>query len=111
MAENTHRITPREPRIAFHKTELQPILDVYGRLVMAGKARDYAIGMHKAVAIFAIFRRHAENPTWRIEKQPHLANMQGQYVVYGQAGQVLRRGRELSQVLRVFDRSRFRVIE
>ena len=72
MAENTHRITPPEPRIAFHKTELQPI---------------------------------------RIEKQPHLANMQGQYVVYGQAGQVLRRGRELSQVLRVFDRSRFRVIE
>ncbi|HAO36505.1 MAG TPA: DUF2794 domain-containing protein, partial [Hyphomonas sp.] len=68
MAENTHRITPPEPRIAFHKTELQPILDVYGRLVMAGKARDYAIGMHKDVAIFAIFRRHAENPTWRIEK-------------------------------------------
>ncbi|HBF90776.1 MAG TPA: DUF2794 domain-containing protein, partial [Hyphomonas atlantica] len=32
-------------------------------------------------------------------------------VVYGQAGQVLRRGRELAQVLKVFDRSRFRVID
>ena len=59
----------------------------------------------------AIFRRHAENPTWRIEKQPHLANMQGQYVVYGQAGQVLRRGRDLQQVLRVFDRKRFTIVK
>ncbi|MEZ5946480.1 MAG: DUF2794 domain-containing protein [Hyphomonas sp.] len=111
MSEFPSRQSPSEPRIAFHKTELQPILDVYGRLVMAGEARDYAIGMHRDHAIFAIFRRHAENPTWRIEKQPHLANMQGQYVVYGQAGQVLRRGRELAQVLRVFDRKRFTVVD
>ena len=111
MSEFPSRQAASEPRIAFHKTEMQPILDVYGRLVMAGEARDYAIGMHKDHAIFAIYRRHAENPTWRIEKQPHLANMQGQYVVYGQAGQVLRRGRDLQQVLRVFDRKRFTVVK
>ncbi|KCZ45382.1 MULTISPECIES: DUF2794 domain-containing protein [unclassified Hyphomonas] len=111
MSEFPSRRAQSEPRIAFHKTEMRPILDVYGRLVMAGEARDYAIGMHKDHAIFAIFRRHAENPTWRIEKQPHLANMQGQYVVYGQAGQVLRRGRDLQQVLRVFDRKRFTVVK
>lgn len=111
MSEFSSRRAQSEPRIAFHKTEMRPILDVYGRLVMAGEARDYAIGMHKDHAIFAIFRRHAENPTWRIEKQPHLANMQGQYVVYGQAGQVLRRGRDLQQVLRVFDRKRFTVVK
>lgn len=111
MSEFPSRRAQSDPRIAFHKTEMRPILDVYGRLVMAGEARDYAIGMHKDHAIFAIFRRHAENPTWRIEKQPHLANMQGQYVVYGQAGQVLRRGRDLQQVLRVFDRKRFTVVK
>ena len=111
MNEFPSRRAQSEPRIAFHKTEMRSILDVYGRLVMAGEARDYAIGMHKDHAIFAIFRRHAENPTWRIEKQPHLANMQGQYVVYGQAGQVLRRGRDLQQVLRVFDRKRFTIVK
>ena len=111
MSDTFSRKMVPEPRVAFQKAEMQPILDVYGRLVIAGEARDYAIGMEKDIAVFAIFRRHAENPTWRIEKQPHLQNMQGQYVVYGQAGQVLRRGRELSQVLRVFDRSRFRIIE
>ncbi len=111
MSEFPSRRAQSEPRIAFHKTEMRPILDVYGRLIMAGEARDYAIGMHKDHAIFAIFRRHAENPTWRIEKQPHLANMQGQYVVYGQAGKVLRRGRDLQQVLRVFDRKRFTIVK
>jgi hypothetical protein len=111
MTEFPSRQTAPEPRIAFHKTEMQPILDVYGRLVMVGEARDYAVGWHKDHAIFAIFRRHAERPTWRIEKQPHLANMQGQYVVYGEAGQVLRRGRDLQQVLRVFDRKRFTIVE
>ncbi len=111
MSESFPRQIHPEQRIAFHRTELQPILDVYGRLVMAGEARDYAIGMHKDLAIFAIFKRHAENPHWRIEKQPNLANMQGQYVVYGSAGQVLKRGRELVQVLRVFDRRKFTIVE
>ena len=53
MTEFPSRRSPPEPRIAFHKTEMQPILDVYGRLVMSGEARDYAIGMHKDHAIFA----------------------------------------------------------
>lgn len=95
----------------FHKSELQPILDVYGRLVMSGEARDYAIGMEKDQAVFAIFRRHSERPNWRIEKQPALAHQQGQYVVYGHEGQVLKRGRELKQVLRVFETRRFTVVK
>lgn len=79
--------------------------------MLAGEARDYAIGMERDVAIFAIFRRHAERPTWSIEKQPALANAQGQYVVYGAHGQVLKRGRDLAQVLSIFDSRRFRVID
>lgn len=100
-----------EPLTVFHRRELQPILDVYGRLVLAGDARDYAIGMERDVAVFAIFRRHAEQPTWRIEKQPELANAQGQYVVYGAMGQVLKRGRELDVVLRVFESGKLRVVK
>lgn len=97
--------------MAFHRTELQPILDIYGKLVIAGEAKDYAIGMEKTVAVFAIFRRHAENPTYRIEKQPALVNKQGQYVVYGAFGQVLKRGRELKQVLRVFETRRLKIVK
>ncbi len=79
--------------------------------MLAGEARDYAIGMEPEAAVFAIFRRHAEQPTWRIEKQPDLANAQGQYVVYGAMGQVLKRGRELEQVLRVFESKKLRVVK
>jgi len=109
-------VTPLQPgnapkiKVAFHRTELSPILDVYGRLVQSGAARDYAIGMHKDRAIFAIFRRAAESPTYRIEKVPALANRQGAFAVYGSAGQVLKRGHDLKSVLRVFDSKKFDVI-
>ena len=110
MTDSFHRKISSDPVVAFHKSELQLILDVYGRLVIAGEARDYAIGMGPELATFAIFRRHAESPTWRIEKEPALASRQGQYSVCGAAGQVLRRGRDLSQVLKVFDRRRFSIV-
>jgi len=97
-------------KTAFHRTELSPILDVYGRLVQSGMARDYAIGMHHDRAIFAIYRRTGEQPSWRIEKVPALASRQGAFVVYGQAGHVLKRGHAIRQVLRVFDTRRFEVI-
>ena len=71
-------------------------------MVMSGQAKDYAV--------FAIFRRHAEAPTWRIEKVPALRNQQGAYIVYGSQDQVLKRGHDLGQVLRVFETRRFEVI-
>ncbi|MEM7768334.1 MAG: DUF2794 domain-containing protein [Pseudomonadota bacterium] len=104
------RNTPEE-KVAFHRLELDLILGVYGRLVRVGEARDYAIGMHADRAIFAIFRNAAEQPTWRVEKVPALANRQGAFAVHGAAGQVLRRGRDLSTVLRIFDKRRFDVVE
>ena len=110
MTEHLSRKPSPDPVVAFQKSELQPILAVYGRLVMAGEARDYSIGFGKDVATFTIFRRHAESPSWRIEKEPALANRQGQYAVYGPGGQVLRRGRELRQVLRVFESRKFTIV-
>ena len=50
-------------------------------------------------------------PLYRIEKRPSLRLKQGQWAVIGEGGVVLRRGRELAQVLRVFDSRRFRVVE
>jgi len=99
-----------KPKIALVRREMDSILDVYGRLVLAGEAKDYAIGMYRDHAVFAIFRRHAETPTWRITKTPALSNAQGAYAVLGSEGQVLKRGRELSQVLSVFDKRRFQIV-
>ena len=99
-----------EPRVAFHRTELTPILGAYGHLMAAGAARDYAIAMLKDRAIFSIYRRASEQPTWTVEKVPALARRQGAWAVRGSNGQVLKRGHELSAVLRVFERYKLRVI-
>jgi len=98
------------PKVAFQRPELNRILNVYGMLVRTGEARDYGIGMGKDRAVFAIYRHAAEQPTWRIEKVPALAKKQGAYVVYGSAGQTLKRGHELSAVLKVFDKKKFQVV-
>ena len=99
-----------DPRVAFQRQEMSRILDVYGRLVMLGQAKDYGIGMYKDHAVFAIYHRHADNPTWTILKTPKLSNAQGAYAVNGAQGQVLKRGKDLQSVLNVFDSRRFEVI-
>ncbi|MEM9797282.1 MAG: DUF2794 domain-containing protein [Pseudomonadota bacterium] len=96
--------------IQFHRTELAPILSLYGRMVAAGEWRDYGISSLKDVAIFSVFRRTAEQPIYRIEKRPKLAARQGMYAVIGLDGRILRRGHDLKTVLRVLERKLIRSV-
>lgn len=96
--------------VFFDRRELMQILSVYGRLVAAAEARDYAMADGREAAEFAVFRRSGDAPAWRIEKRPALQTRQGQWAVFGEGGQILKRGRDLSQVLRVFDSRRFSIV-
>ena len=89
--------------VRFDRKELSTILNVYGRQVANGQWRDYAIDMLKDRAVFSIFKRASEMPVYRIEKDPKLRRKQGMYRVVGPAGQVLKRGHELEQVLKILD--------
>lgn len=102
---------PSSGPVFFDRRELDLILRVYGRMVAAGEWRDYAMVGGKDVAEFAVFRRAGDAPLYRIEKRPALQNRQGQWAVVGEGGQMLKRGRELAQVLRVFDSRKFTVVE
>lgn len=97
--------------VHFDRRELTAILRVYGRMVAQGEWRDYAISGLSDAAVFAVYRRTAEAPLYRIEKRPALARRQGQWAVLGHGGVILKRGHDLEQVLRVFDRRRFTVVE
>ena len=97
--------------VFFDRRELDLILRVYGRMVAAGEWRDYAMVGHKDIAEFAVFRRSGDAPLYRVEKRPALRLKQGQWAVIGEGGLVLRRGRELPQVLRVFDSRKFTIVE
>ena len=100
-----------EPQVMFDRRELSAILNVYGRKVADGEWRDYAIGMGAEVATFAVFRRTAEVPLYRIEKRPKLRNRQGMFAVIAAGGQVLKRGHELAQVLRVLETRKPQLVE
>jgi len=95
----------------FDRRELSAILNVYGRKVADGEWRDYAIGMGAEAATFAIFRRTAEVPLYRVEKRPRLRNRQGMYAVVAAGGQILKRGHDLVQVLRVFETRKPQLVE
>lgn len=103
---------PRQAeQVAFHRTELGPILSLYGRMVAAGEWRDYGISCLRDAAVFSIFRRTAETPIYRIEKRPRLRGKQGQYSVMGLDGRILKRGSDLKTVLRVLERKLIRAVE
>ncbi len=100
-----------DAQTSFDRRELSVILALYGRMVAAGEWRDYGISCLRHSAVFSIFRRTAEHPLYRIEKHPALRNRQGMYAVIGMDGQVLKRGHDLAQVLKVLERKLLRVIE
>ena len=91
-------------QVTFDRLELNRILNVYGRMVAAGEWRDYALDFLEEAAVFSIFRHAAEMPLFRIEKRPRLRAKQGQYSVVAAGGVILKRGHELAQVLKIFDK-------
>jgi hypothetical protein len=102
---------PGSSVVHFHRTELMPIMSLYGRMVAAGEWRDYGMSGLKDVAIFSIFRRTAEYPIYRIEKRPKLAGRQGMYAVIAMDGRILKRGADLKAVLRVLERKLIRLVD
>ena len=97
-------------QVGFDRLELSRILDLYGRMVAAGHWKDYAIDLGRDAAVFSAFRRATERPEVRVEKRPALRNRQGEWALIGEGGTVLKRGHDLSGVLRVFDKH-LRVVE
>lgn len=96
--------------VTFNREELRAILDLYGRKVAAGEWRDYAIDFTRERAVFSVFRRAAEVPLFRIEKEPKLAARQGAFSVTNAAGLIMKRGHELGRVLRALDKDRFQIL-
>jgi len=91
-------------QVTFDRPELNRILTVYGRMVAAGEWRDYALDFLDEMAVFSVFRHASEMPLFRIEKRPRLRAKQGQYSVVAAGGLILKRGHELAQVLKIFDK-------
>ena len=102
---------PVPEQISFDRKELSVILSLYGRMVAAGEWRDYGISTLRDLAVFAVFRRTAENPLYRIEKRPKLRQKQSLYSVVGMDGRILKRGNDLRTVIGVLERKLIRPVD
>jgi hypothetical protein len=100
-----------EVQIGFDRLELGRILDLYGRMVASGEWRDYSMNFDRDSASFCAFRRAAERPQARIEKRPALRAKQGMWTLFGEAGQVLKRGHELPGVLFPLERKLVKLVK
>jgi hypothetical protein len=111
-ASSADRAARAAPKIVtFDRRELSLILGIYGRMLAIGMARDYAIDHLGDRAVFSIFRRTSETPLYRIEKRPKDAARQGAWSVVASTGGILKRGRDLRQVLKVFERKLIRAVD
>ncbi len=98
------------PLVHFDRRELDRLLQLYGYFVASGEWKDYAIDGLPDRAVFSVFRRAAEAPLYSIEKNPKLRNRQGMWSVVAMGGQILKRGQDLDQVLKVFDSKKLKVV-
>lgn len=101
----------RDNQVGFTREELTRILDLYGRMVAAGEWRDYAMDFTRDAASFSAFRRTAERPQMRVEKRPALRSRQGMWTLFGEHGQVLKRGHELPGVLAPLERRLVKAVD
>ena len=100
-----------DEQVSFDRKELSVILALYGRMVAAGEWRDYAMNFDRYAATFAAFRRTAERPQARLEKRPALRAKQGMWTLFGEHGQVLKRGHDLANVLAPMERRLLKAVQ
>lgn len=90
--------------VSFNRHDIDILMQFYSKRVGTGEWRDYAMDMLKDRAIFSVFKRASEVPIYTVHKTPKLANKQGQWSLLNANGLVLKRGRDLKQVLKVLDK-------
>ena len=100
---------PHLAQTTFDRHELSRILTTYGRMVAVGEWRDYALDFLDDAAVFSVFRHASEMALFRIEKRPKFRARQGQYSVVAAGGLILKRGHELAQVLKIFDKKLLKI--
>ncbi len=98
-------------QIGFDRSELDRILGLYGRMVVAGHWRDYALTFDKDAAVFSAFRRATERPEVRVEKRPALRLRQGEWTLFGEHGAILKRGHDVTGVLAPLERRLLKIVD
>ena len=106
QSDHNHKDQKDSKIVSFSRDELNYILAIYGRRVVSGQWKDYAIDTLKDQAIFSIYKKSNEMPQYTIHKLPKLKNSQKMYQVKGVDGKILKRGSELPHILKILDKDK-----
>ena len=88
--------------VYFTKKELNQLLSHYSQRVISGEWKDYAIDHEKGMSSFSIYHDTGKRPVFTVFKYAKGTHRLGDYVV-GAGGNMLKRGKKLTDVLSVFD--------
>jgi hypothetical protein len=91
-------------QVCFNRHDIDALMQFYSKRVGTGEWRDYAMDMLEDRAIFSVFKRASEVPMYTVHKVPKLANKQGEWSLLNANGLVMKRGKDLRQVLKVLDK-------
>ena len=108
---NIHYIKSFENRVSFNKIELGLILNIYGKMVALGEWRDYGISILNDFSIFSIYRHSSEYPIYKVKKMPLKTNRKEVFAVIAMDGKILKKGNDLSSVLRPLEAKLFRIVK
>ncbi len=89
--------------VSFNRRDIETLMQFYSKRVGTGEWRDYAMDMLKDQAVFSVYKRASEVPIYTVHKTPKLASRQGEWSLVNANGLVLKRGKDLKQVLKVLD--------
>ena len=100
-----------ETKVSFDKMELGKIFNIYGKMVALGEWRDYGISILKDFSIFSIYRHSSEYPIYKVKKTPKNSNKKELFSVIAMDGKILKRGNDLSSVLKPLEAKLFRIVK
>jgi hypothetical protein len=95
--------------IFFDRSELNQILSVYSRMVIAGEWCDYGFEGNGDEVAFAIYGRGRQFPAYRLVKHRQSRYGHESYRVVDPGGRILKVSRTLAAALEVLDHARLRL--
>ena len=100
-----------ESKVSFNREELGKILNIYGKMVALGEWRDYGISTLNDFSVFSIYRHSSEYPIYKVKKFPKNSNKKEFFSVIAMDGKILKRGNDLSEVLKPLEAKLFRIVK
>ncbi len=90
-------------RVYFNREELNLLLGIYSRKVAHAIWRDYAIDHRSNMAVFSVFRRTQEQPTFAVTKIMLRGEKEPNYILLAGKRQ-LKSSRRLTELIDFMDR-------